>query len=105
MLRPITDAVAAIDDPEIAVWGTDSNVLSVSAYSRGGDARAALAASAHQVHEVFQTQRIEHAFLEPESTLAVPGGNGVPLTSTRGARGSGTTATRSPRCWASSVTR
>jgi xanthine dehydrogenase molybdenum-binding subunit len=24
------------------------------------------------VHEVFQTQRIEHAFLEPESTVAVP---------------------------------
>ena len=30
------------------------------------------ASSAHTVHEVFQTQRIEHAFLEPESTLAVP---------------------------------
>ena len=25
-----------------------------------------------RVHEAFQTQRIEHAFLEPESTLAVP---------------------------------
>ena len=24
------------------------------------------------MHEVFETQRIEHAFLEPESTLAVP---------------------------------
>src|SRR5205823_11761601 len=23
VLRPLTDAVAAIDDPEIAVWGTD----------------------------------------------------------------------------------
>ena len=33
---------------------------------------AALAAAAHTVHEVFHTQRIEHAFLEPESTLAVP---------------------------------
>jgi aldehyde oxidoreductase len=53
------------------VWGTDSNVLSVSAYARG-DVDAALEASAHTVHEVFQTQRIEHAFLEPESTLAVP---------------------------------
>jgi len=28
------------------------------------------------VHEVFQTQRVEHAFLEPESTLAVPDGDG-----------------------------
>ncbi|MFM8795142.1 MAG: molybdopterin cofactor-binding domain-containing protein [Acidimicrobiales bacterium] len=70
-LRPIVDAVAAIDDPEIAVHGTDSNVLSRSEYARG-DADAALAASAHVVHETFRTQRIEHAFLEPESTLAVP---------------------------------
>jgi xanthine dehydrogenase molybdenum-binding subunit len=70
--RPVTDAVAAIDDHEIAVWGTDSNVLSRSQYRRG-DVDVALAASAHVVHEVFQTQRIEHAFLEPEATLAVPG--------------------------------
>lgn len=69
--RPITDPVAAIDDPEVAVFGTKNNVLSVSAYARG-DVDAALAASAHVVHETFQTQRIEHAFLEPESTLAVP---------------------------------
>jgi len=73
VLRPITDPVAAITDPEIAVFGTKNNVLSVSAYARGGDIDAALAASAHTIHEVFQTQRIEHAFLEPESTLAVPG--------------------------------
>src|SRR4029453_6970635 len=71
VLRPLVDAVAAVDDPEIAVWGTDSNVLSVSEYQRG-DVDTALAASAHVVHEVFQTKRIEHAFLEPESTLAVP---------------------------------
>ena len=75
VLRPITDPVAAIDDPELAVFGTRSNVLSVSAYARG-NVDDALAASAHVVHEVFQTQRIEHAFLEPESTLAVPDGNG-----------------------------
>ena len=75
VLRPLTDARAAIDDPEIAVWGTDGNVLSVSEYQRG-DVDGALAASAHAVHEVFRTQRIEHAFLEPESTLAVPSGDG-----------------------------
>jgi aldehyde oxidoreductase len=73
--RPITDAVAAIDDPEIAVFGTDSNVLSRSTYRRG-DMEAALEAGVHFVHEVFQTQRIEHAFLEPESTLAVPTDDG-----------------------------
>jgi xanthine dehydrogenase molybdenum-binding subunit len=72
VLSPVTDPLAAIvPDAPVAVWGTDDNVLSVSAYARG-DVDAALAASAHTVHEVFQTQRIEHAFLEPESTLAVP---------------------------------
>lgn len=70
-LRPITDPFAAIDDSEIAVWGTDNNVLSRSEYARG-DVDTALASSAHVVRETFQTQRIEHAFLEPESTLAVP---------------------------------
>ncbi|MDQ1447920.1 MAG: hypothetical protein QOC79_891, partial [Actinomycetota bacterium] len=57
------------------VWGLDGNVLSRSAYARG-DVDSALAASEHVVHEVFQTQRIEHAFLEPEATLVVPDGDG-----------------------------
>jgi xanthine dehydrogenase molybdenum-binding subunit len=70
-LRPIVDARAAITDPEIAVWGTENNVLSRSEYARG-DVESQLAASAFVVKETFNTQRIEHAFLEPESTLAVP---------------------------------
>ncbi len=69
--RPITDAVAAITDPEHAVWGLEGNVLSTSKYVRG-DVEAALASSAHTITETFQTQRIEQAFLEPESSLAVP---------------------------------
>jgi len=70
--EPVTDAVAAVAPgaPD-AVWGLEGNVLSTSTYSRG-DVEAAFAASAHVVEETFQTQRIEHAFLEPESTLAVP---------------------------------
>src|SRR4029453_3533387 len=60
-----------------------------------GDVGAPLGTSAHTVHEVFQTQRIDHAFLEPESTLAVPSGDGddrrLPVYSggqgRRGARG------------------
>jgi len=71
-LRPLTDAVAAIDDDEDAVWELDGNVLSRSVYRRG-DVDEALVSSSHTIHEVFQTQRVEHAFLEPESTLAVPG--------------------------------
>jgi aldehyde oxidoreductase len=71
-LPPIVDAVAAVQPGcDDAVWGLEGNVLSRSAYARG-DVDAALAASAHVVHEVFQTQRIEHAFLEPESTVVAP---------------------------------
>ncbi|HEY6017244.1 MAG TPA: molybdopterin cofactor-binding domain-containing protein, partial [Gaiellaceae bacterium] len=38
-----------------------------------GDVDAAFAAAAHVVTESYRTQFIEHAFLEPESALAVPG--------------------------------
>jgi aldehyde oxidoreductase len=76
VLRPITDPVSAIDDPDDAVWTLDGNVLSRSAYVRG-DVDAAFAESAHVVHEVFQTQRVEQAFLEPESTVAEPRGGGT----------------------------
>jgi aldehyde oxidoreductase len=71
VLAPFTDPETAVDDPEPAVWGTETNVLSRSTYRRG-DVEAALAASDHVVHEVFRTQRVEQAFLEPEATLAVP---------------------------------
>ncbi len=70
-LTPITDPALAIATDEDAVWGLDGNVLSRSVYARG-DVDTAFADSAHVVHDVYQTQRIEHAFLEPESTLAVP---------------------------------
>ncbi len=70
-LAPFTDPDAALASPEDAVWELDGNVLSRSTYSRG-DVDEALRNSAHIVHETFHTQRVEHAFLEPESTLAVP---------------------------------
>ena len=75
-LKPFNDPVVAAGSDEDAVWGLDGNVLSVSAYARG-DVEEALARSAHVVDQVFQTQRIEHAFLEPESTLALPTDDGL----------------------------
>jgi aldehyde oxidoreductase len=74
---PNTDPVAALQPGSpLSVWGTESNTLSVSAYQRGGGVEQLLDASAFTVRETFVTQRIEHAFLEPESTLAVPSGDG-----------------------------
>ena len=75
VLTPFVDADSALSSDEDAVWGLDGNVLSTSTYARG-DVDAALAESAHVTHNVFETQRVEHAFLEPESTVAVPGEDG-----------------------------
>ncbi len=53
-----------------------ANVLSRSRIARG-DALSALAGSAHVVRGTWQTQRIEHLFLEPECALAEPGPDGT----------------------------
>jgi xanthine dehydrogenase molybdenum-binding subunit len=74
--QPMTDPVRVVDSDEDAVWGLEGNILSKSAYQRG-DVDSLLEQSAHVVSETFQTQRVEHAFLEPESTLAVPTDGGL----------------------------
>ncbi|GJM37605.1 MAG: selenium-dependent xanthine dehydrogenase [Acidimicrobiales bacterium] len=84
VLPPIVNPIEAIaPGADDAVWELDGNILSTSTYARG-DADTALGSSAHVVRETFQTQRIDHAFLEPESTLAVPVPAGEPLPLTAG---------------------
>src|SRR3989304_4300307 len=70
VLEPVTDPFTALAPgaPEIHEGG---NILSVSKVKRG-DVDAALANAAHVATETFQTQFVEHAFLEPEAALAVP---------------------------------
>jgi selenium-dependent xanthine dehydrogenase len=70
VLEPVTDPAAALaaDAPALHPGG---NLLDETVVRRG-DVDAALAASAHVVSDTFRTQRIEHAFLEPEAALAVP---------------------------------
>ena len=70
-LPPVLDPRKAIRPGAPRVNPVHDNVLSVTEYARG-DVEAALAASAHVVGGTWQTQRIEHLFLEPESALAVP---------------------------------
>jgi aldehyde oxidoreductase len=89
--RSAADAIAVdyevldpIDSPDVAVAPDapsihpSGNLLEVCAFSRG-DVDAALADAAHVVEETFTTQRIEHAFLEPEAALAVPVGGGLKI--------------------------
>ena len=62
-------------EPVTSPFEYRARVLSSSAVKRG-DVEEALARAAHVVTETFSTQAIEHAFLEPESALAVPQDDG-----------------------------
>lgn len=73
-LPPVTSPAAALA-PGAPALHPGGNLLEACAFRRG-DGDAALASSAHVVDEVFTTQRIEHAFLEPEACLAKPTADG-----------------------------
>ena len=70
VLEPVTDPFAALEPgaPQLTDHG---NVLSVTEV-RVGEAEAALQGCAFVTRRRYTTQRIEHAFLEPEAALAVP---------------------------------
>lgn len=75
VLPPVIDAHAALrpDSPQVHPWG---NMLSKMEIKRG-DADAILANSAHVAHGIYQTQTIEHGFMEPECCVARPLADGV----------------------------
>ncbi len=70
VLPPVTDPFEALEpgSPQLTPKG---NVLSISEV-KVGDAETALTQSAFVVRQRYATQRIEHAFLEPEAALALP---------------------------------
>ncbi len=82
VLEPVTDPFEALKPgaPQVHCEGNldvRPNLLDpVTAFKRG-DVDAALAKAAHVVDQVFQTQAVDPAFLEPEACLAVPQGKGV----------------------------
>ena len=72
-LEPVTTTAFALSDgaPKIHPKG---NLLSTARISRGNAAEA-LAKAAHAVTHRYITPQTEHAFIEPESALAVPHGD------------------------------
>jgi len=74
ILEPVLDPFAAIKNDAPQVNPRHDNTLSHTVVKRGF-AEAALAASAHVVSGTWETQRIEHLYLEPESALAEPLGD------------------------------
>jgi len=74
VLEPVTDPIRALD-PDAPLVHPSGNLLDTCKIHRG-DADAALHEAAHVVEATFTTQRIEHAFLEPECAVARPWGDG-----------------------------
>ena len=73
VLEPVTDMHKALEPgaPVVNHTSPNGNLLSRTAFVRG-DMAAALANTAHTATGVFQTQRIEHGYMEPECAIAVP---------------------------------
>ncbi len=83
VLEPVTDMHKAMqeDSPLIHEGG---NILSQSITNRG-DLEKSMTESAYTAHGVYQTQMIEHAFMEPECCIAYPlpgeSGDGIEILS------------------------
>ncbi len=75
----VREPVSTVDDalkPDAPKIHPKGNLLSKSAIVRGNPDEA-FANAAHIVEDTFQTQRIEHMFLEPEACIAYPKGDGL----------------------------
>jgi xanthine dehydrogenase molybdenum-binding subunit len=79
VLEPVTDMHEAMqpDSPKVHKSG---NILSRTTTQRG-DMNDARAASTYTAQGVFETQMIEHGFMEPECAIASPTENGVDVLS------------------------
>ncbi len=75
VLEPVSDMHDALKEgaPKVHPGG---NVLSVCKL-KVGEVDEAFARCAHIVEATYTTQRIEHAYMEPEACLAQPNGEGV----------------------------
>ena len=77
-LIPVTDIHEAVKD-KVTVHPNRSNILENCKINKGGDVNQALKNSFYTAKGTFTTQRIEHAFLEMESAVALPDNDGVIL--------------------------
>ncbi|MGB6642020.1 MAG: molybdopterin cofactor-binding domain-containing protein, partial [Thermoanaerobaculia bacterium] len=75
VLPPVLDPEKAMSEAAPQVNPQHPNVLSHTVV-RHGEAAAALEASEHVVTGTWRTQRVEHLYLEPESALVEPVGEG-----------------------------
>ena len=79
VLKPVTDPHEAIKPIALEVHPDRDNLLETCRIYRGGSADEILAGSDFVAKGIYQTQRIEHAFLETEGAVAMPFEDGVHL--------------------------
>ena len=77
--KPVTDPIEAIKPRALQVHPGRENLLETCRVYRGGIADEIIAGSDYSAKGTYQTQRIEHAFLETEGSVALPLEDGVHL--------------------------
>ncbi|MFA5972826.1 MAG: selenium-dependent xanthine dehydrogenase [Lentimicrobiaceae bacterium] len=79
VLKPVTDPHEAIKPRALSVHPDKDNLLETCRVYRGGNADEILAGSEFVAKGIYQTQRIEHGFLETEGAVAMHFEEGVHL--------------------------
>ena len=79
VLEPLTDMHKALEEDSPSIH-ENGNILSQSITSRG-DLEKAIAESKYTTHGIYETQMIEHGFMEPEACIAYPKDDGVEVLS------------------------
>lgn len=78
VLKPVTDMHEAARPDSIQVHDGRSNVLETSSI-KSGDVEKELMEAAWTAGGIYETQLVEHAFLETETAIALPENNGLRL--------------------------
>lgn len=79
VLEPVVDMHKALEEGSPSVH-EGGNVLAKTITSRG-DIDVAMSEAKYVSHGIYQTQMIEHGFMEPEACIAYPKDNGVEVLS------------------------
>ena len=74
VLQPLTDPFEALKPGAFSIHPS-GNILATTVVKRG-DMQAARAATAYTASGRYETQRIEHGYMEPEAAVAAPGHDG-----------------------------
>ncbi len=79
VLTPVVDPYDALTEDSAQVQPDKPNLLDNCVIRRDGDYNQALKNSVYSSKGYYQTQRVEHAFLETESAIGIPDDDGIHL--------------------------